>query len=36
MIVPDRVWPWIGLLLFVAACAAVPSGIVHLIVLYGG
>lgn len=32
----DGVWAWIGLLLFVALAASVPSGIAHLIVLYGG
>jgi hypothetical protein len=36
MIVPDKAWPWIGLLLFVALAAVVPTVFLHLLVLYGG
>jgi hypothetical protein len=32
----DDAWAWVGVALFCALAAAVPSVIVHLIVLYGG
>jgi hypothetical protein len=32
----DEAWPWIGVLLFCALAATVPTVIVHMLVLYGG